>query len=51
MPSTTRPPMARTAAGAAYYLARPATWWLTAARRPRQPRAGQHRSPGKEAGQ
>ena len=53
MPATTRPLMSRTPAAVAYYLGRPAAWWLTAARRPHQDRAcaGQRRSPGTEEGQ
>jgi len=53
MLATTRPPMPRTPAAVAYYLGRPAAWWLTAARPPHQDRtrAGQHLSPGTEEGQ
>jgi hypothetical protein len=40
MPATTRPPMARAAVGAAYYLGRPAAWWIAAVHgsRPAGPR-------------
>ena len=53
MPATTRTPMSRPPSAPAWYLARPAIWWLTAARRSHQDRArvGQHLSPGMEAGQ
>ena len=51
MPATTRTPRPRPPGAPAYYLARPATWWLTAAHPPRQPRTGQHLRPGTEAGQ
>jgi hypothetical protein len=30
MPATTRSPQSRPSGAPAYYLARPATWWLTA---------------------
>ena len=38
MPASTRTPRFRPPDAAAYYLARPATWWLTALHPPRQPR-------------
>jgi len=40
--------MSRPTGAPAYYLARPATWWLTDLRRPDQDRtrAGQHLRPG-----
>ena len=38
MPATTRTPMSRPPSAPAYYLARPAAWWLTALHPPRQPR-------------
>jgi len=41
MPATTRAPMSRPPGAPAYYLGRPATWWLTAFyRRPGQPSTG-----------
>jgi hypothetical protein len=53
MPAPTRPPMARTPAARAFYLGRPAAWWLAALGRPHQDpaRVGQQLSPGREAGQ
>jgi len=44
MPATTRTPRSRPPGAPAYYLARPATWWVTAMRQP-------HLGPGTEAGQ
>ena len=35
MPATTRTPMSRPPGAPAYYLARPAAWWLTALHPPR----------------
>ena len=35
MPATTRAPMSRLPGAPAYYLGRPAAWWLTALHRPR----------------
>jgi len=37
MPAPTRPPQTRPPGAPAYYLARPAAWWLTAVRPPLQP--------------
>ena len=36
MPATTRSPQSRPPGAPAYYLGRPATWWLTALQPPRQ---------------
>jgi len=38
MSVTTRSPRSRPLGAPAYYLARPATWWLTTLRQPRQHR-------------
>jgi hypothetical protein len=38
MPAPTRTPLARPPGAPAYYLARPATWWLTTVHPPGQPR-------------
>ena len=37
MPETAQPPRSRRHGAPAYYLARPATWWITALHQPRQP--------------
>jgi len=45
MPAPTRSPQSRPNSAPAYYLARPASWWITASRRRAQPCAGR-RLPG-----
>ena len=52
MPAPTRTPLSRPTGVPAYYLARPARWWITALRQPPQHRArtSQHTSPAMERG-